>query len=90
LFTNSRDHEARTKFVNWYCEGVCVGEIYRHLILFSDEAWFHLGGHLNSQNTRYWSAESPILMYETSLCDVRAGVWCVLCVHRITETFSET
>jgi hypothetical protein len=80
LFTNSRDHEARTKFVDWYCQGVCAGKIYHQLILFSDEAQFHLGGYLNSQNIRYCSAGSPVLIHET-LCDVRAGVWCAMCAE---------
>jgi hypothetical protein len=67
--------------VNWYCQGVCAGEIYHGLILFSDEVRFHLGEYLNSQNTRYWSAESPILILETSLCDVKAGVWYAICAQ---------
>jgi hypothetical protein len=67
--------------VNWYSQAVCAGEIYRQLTPFSDEARFHLGGYLNSQNTRYLSAESPVLIHETSLCDVKVGVWCAMCAQ---------
>jgi hypothetical protein len=28
------------------------------LYFFSDEAWFHLSGYVNSQNMRMWSAEN--------------------------------
>ena len=65
-------------FVNWYLQGVCAGEMYHQLILFSDGAWFHLGGYVNSQHTRYWSAESPILIHEMPLYGVKAGLWCAL------------
>lgn len=43
------DHEERMKFVNWYCQRVCAGEIHHQLIVFSDEAWFHLSAQLNAQ-----------------------------------------
>ncbi|KAJ8942307.1 hypothetical protein NQ318_005298 [Aromia moschata] len=33
-------------------------------ILFSDEATFFLNGHVNRQNTRYWSQENPHWMQE--------------------------
>lgn len=33
-------------------------------VLFSDEATFYLNGHVNRQNTRYWSDENPHWMQE--------------------------
>ena len=30
----------------------------------SDEAWFRLSGHVNSQNTRCWSSENPHVIHE--------------------------
>jgi hypothetical protein len=34
---------------------------------FSDEARFSLSGKVNSQNSRYWSAEKPGLIHELPL-----------------------
>jgi hypothetical protein len=44
---------------------------------FSDEAWFHLSGYVNSQNTHLWGSESPHALFEEPLiprklaCSVR-------------------
>ena len=48
------------------------------LYFMSDEAWFHLSGYVNSQNTRYWSFENPHLIHETPLHDLKIGVWCAV------------
>jgi hypothetical protein len=40
------------------------GGVDTQLVLFSDEAWFSLCGEVNSQNSRYWSAENPGLTHE--------------------------
>jgi hypothetical protein len=42
----------------------------------SDEAWFHLSGHVNSQNTQYWAAEIPHLVHEQH--DQKIGVLCAV------------
>jgi hypothetical protein len=31
---------------------------------FSDEAWFHLSGYVNSQNTRLCASENPHALFE--------------------------
>jgi hypothetical protein len=49
---------AQLKFVKWYLHGMKNGEIDTKLVL-SGEAWFHLGGYVNSQNKRYWSVKQP-------------------------------
>lgn len=36
-------------------------------ILFSDEAHFHLNGHVNKQNWNYWSATNPKQKHQTPL-----------------------
>ena len=89
---NNTDREARRNFVNWYLHGVHAGEIDPTLILFSGEAWFHLGGLVNSQNNRYWSAENPMLIQEVPLHGVQVGVWCAMSATRIIGPifFSET
>lgn len=39
----------------------------------SDEAWFHLTGYVNSQNTHLWPMENP---HEVPLHPLKIGVWC--------------
>jgi hypothetical protein len=51
----------------------------------SDEAWFHLSGHVNSQNTRYWSAENPPNLHQFPLHDQKIGVWCAVSASRISD-----
>jgi len=45
-------------------------------VYYSDEAWFHLSGHVNFQNNRYWTRENPHGFEETSLHSQKIGVWC--------------
>jgi hypothetical protein len=45
------------------------------LTFFSDEAWFHLQGYINTQNNRYWSSQNPHLTHEVPLHPVKVGVW---------------
>jgi hypothetical protein len=53
---------------------VVESEIDQQLTLFSDEAWFHLQGYINTQNNRYWSSENPHLTHDAPLHPVKAGV----------------
>jgi hypothetical protein len=46
--------------------------------MLSDEAWFHVSGHVNSRNTRYWSAENPHMLHQEPLHDQKIGVWCAV------------
>jgi hypothetical protein len=46
------------------------------LVLFSDEAWFHLSECMNSQRNSYWSAENPMLSHEVPLHDGRVCFKC--------------
>jgi len=53
----------------------------RHI--FTDEAWFHLSGYVNSQNTRIWAAENPHTVHEGPLHSQNIGVWCDVSRRRI-------
>jgi hypothetical protein len=44
---------------------------------FTDEAWFHLSGYVNSQNTR------PCAFTETPLHPQKVGVWCAISAERV-------
>jgi hypothetical protein len=58
-----RDPASRVNFCNWMLQSIHDGEIDPNLILFSDEAWFHLNGEVNTQNSRYWSDRNPRLIH---------------------------
>jgi hypothetical protein len=39
--------------------------------MFRDEASFHFGGYVNSQNNRYWFGENPMLSHEVPVHDIK-------------------
>ena len=40
----------------------------------TDEAYFHLSGYVNSQNTRMWISENPQFFIESSFYPQKVGV----------------
>jgi len=60
--------------------------------LFSDEAWFHLSGYVNSQNSRIWASENPKAIHEEPHHSEKIGVWCGMSRRRIIgpNCFEET
>jgi hypothetical protein len=48
------------------------------LTFFSDEAWLHLQGYINTQNNHCWSSQNPHLTHEVPLHPVKVGVWCAV------------
>jgi hypothetical protein len=62
------------------------------MFFFSDEAWFHLSGYVNSQNSRFRSSENPTLFPEVPLYSQKIGCWCAISHKRIVGPlfFSET
>jgi hypothetical protein len=61
-------------------------------VFVSDEAWFHLSGYVNSQNSRFWSNENPHLFHKAPLHSQKTGCWCAISRKRIVGPifFSET
>jgi hypothetical protein len=43
-----RDPASRVHFCSWFLQSVVKGEIGLQLTFFSDEAWFHLQGYINT------------------------------------------
>jgi hypothetical protein len=68
------------------------GEIDPQLTFFSDEAWFHLQGYINTQNKRYWNSQNPHLTHEVLLHPAKVGVCCAASARRIAVPvfFNET
>jgi len=65
---------ARITFCNQFLQSV-HDEADPHLEFFSYEAWFSLCGEVNSQNSRYWSAENPGLIHEVLFHYEKYGIW---------------
>jgi hypothetical protein len=41
------------------------GMVDQNFVFYTDEAWFHLSGYVNSQNNPYRSAENPHSIQDT-------------------------
>jgi hypothetical protein len=57
-------------------------------VFLSDDAWFSLGGEVNSQNSGYRSAENPGLIHELPVHDEKTRVWCAMNARRGILTVS--
>ncbi|PSN34039.1 hypothetical protein C0J52_17497 [Blattella germanica] len=69
------DEAKRVTYCTWLFQTIKSGMLDPLLYFMSDEAWFHLTGHVNSQNTRYWSTNNPYVIHEEPLHDSKIGVW---------------
>ena len=63
------DKAKRVYYCTWLLQTIVSGLLDPLLYFMSDEAWFHLSGHLNSQNTRYWSVDNPNTIHQQLLHD---------------------
>lgn len=78
------DHGKRIQYCRWIRSLVNDNGIeILDRVYFSDEAWFHLDGYVNSQNCRIWSAENPHAFQERPLHARKIGVWCAISRRRI-------
>lgn len=78
------DYTKRVRYCRWLLNFVNEnGQDVFDRVYFSDEAWFHLSGYVNSQNNRYWSSENPNQFEETSLHPQKIGVWCAMSRKKI-------
>ncbi|KAJ4439784.1 hypothetical protein ANN_07912 [Periplaneta americana] len=50
------------------------GDVDPLLTFFTDEAWFHLHGHISTQNNRYWATENPHIIHEVSHHAAKVGI----------------
>jgi hypothetical protein len=70
------DNETRMRYCCWFQQFITNNN---HDILgvtfFTDEAWFHLYGYINSQNSRVWSAHNPQFLQQTALHRQKVEVW---------------
>lgn len=71
---NVNDYPLRLNFANEMLERFPTFEN----IIFSDEANFHLNGHVNKQNCRFWGTENPREKHERPLHSPKVVVWAAL------------
>lgn len=76
------DFQRREQYCHWFNENLNNNNILDKTF-FSDEAWFHLSGYVNSQNRRIWSAENPHVFIESPLHPQKVGVWVAMSRRRI-------
>jgi hypothetical protein len=68
------DYPRRVAYCNWFFNHMNDNRTL-DLSFFSDEAWFHLSGYVNSQNCRIWSTENTHVFQETPLHPIKVGEW---------------
>lgn len=76
------DFERRLRFCNWFNEHLNDNNVLDRTF-FSDEAWVHLSGYVNSQNYRTWATENPHQFLETDLHALKVGIWVAMSRRRI-------
>lgn len=72
------DHGMRRVYAKWVLEQQKQNPDFSYQIFFSDEAHFHLGGYVNTQNCRHWGSENPRVVVEKPMHPLRVTVWCAL------------
>ncbi len=78
------DYVKRVKYCEWFLKFIENDSVLLiNYTFFTDEAWFHLSGYVNSQNTRVWATKNPHEFIESSLHPLKIGVWCAISRKRI-------
>jgi len=70
------DYEKRVRFCLWMKDFLTQNPGILDVTFFTDEAWFHLSGYVNSQNTHIWAAAIPHTVHEETFHSQKFGVWC--------------
>lgn len=87
---NEWDYANRLLFSEWLLSVIDEEPDFLNKIYWSNEAWFHLSGHVNSQNSRTWSSENPHNFLESPLHCKKIGVWAAMSPNRIFFGFFES
>jgi len=77
------DQVKRVAYCRWFQTHLKENPGILDYTWFSDEAWFHLSGYVNSQNSRIWASENPNAIHEEPLHSEKIGVWCGMSQRRI-------
>jgi hypothetical protein len=66
------------QYCRWFAHFIRGGIDILDKVFYSDEAWFHLSGYVNSQNNRICSAENLQTFHERPLHSLKVRVWCAI------------
>jgi len=83
----------RIRYCEWFTDFIQTKIVdILDVIFFTDEAWLHLLGYVNTQNTRLWSSENPHALHEKPLHNQKLGVWVAISRRHIVGPlfFEET
>jgi hypothetical protein len=78
-----QDYYKRMTYCRWFQTFIEENQGILDYTWFSDEAWFHLSGYVNSQNTRLWGSENPHALFQEPLHSQKLGVFCAVSQQRI-------
>ena len=70
--------EERSEFCQTISERIGNNPGYLGLMLFNDEAHFHLSGHVNKQNMRFWASQQPHKHTHQLLSQEKLTLWCAI------------
>ena len=79
------DKDKHLQYCRWLLSMVEEGCLDPLLYIMLDEAWFHLSGYVNSQNTCYWSSENLHIIHKMN--DLKIGVWCTVSGTKIVGPY---
>jgi hypothetical protein len=77
------DYAKRVNYCRWFKNLICENTGVLDQVFFTDEAWFHPSGYVNSKNYQIWRTENPHNFPETPLHPQKIGVWCAVLRRRI-------
>lgn len=73
-----QDHLRRRTYANRIISFIMNEPDFHKNLLMSDEAHFHLQGHVNKQNSRFWAKENLQIICELPLHSAKVTVWCAI------------
>ena len=76
------DYEVRAKYCKWFLDFIKTDEVLNHTY-FTDEAWIHLSGFVNTQTYRIWDTKNPHVIIQSPLHPQKIGVWCAISSQKI-------
>jgi hypothetical protein len=72
------DYAARIHLCNWLLPNVHDGVVDPELLFITDEMWFNISGHVNTQNVEQWKyAMQQVLLHGKKV------VWCAVSPRQI-------
>ena len=74
----TQDQRAGVAMCNWFNDKMEEDEDWIDNVWFSDEAHFHLDGHVNSKNCVFWGTQPPQEVLQRPLHSSKVTAWCAM------------